>query len=68
MHHAGATGQEIGLLAGLDALCNDVEFQVVGDGQDGFDQRGVVRVSGCVLDEALVDLKFMNRQTFEISQ
>jgi hypothetical protein len=48
--------QELQLLGGLDTLGDDFQFQVMGHGDDGERDGGVVGIGGDIANECPIDL------------
>lgn len=60
--------QEVGLLAELDPLGDDLQSQRAGHGDDGADDRRGVGVGGDVADERLIDLQCVDGEALQIAQ
>lgn len=55
------------LPAALNPLGNDGQIEVAGDGDNGFDNRGVMVIGENPVDKGPVDLYFVDRQIFQIT-
>ena len=60
--------EEAVLLVGLDPLGNDMELEFFRNGDDGFDQHGVVGILLEVLGEGTVDFQLRKGEAFEVGE
>src|SRR5580658_2995063 len=65
---AGVLAQDLHLLGGLDALRDHLQAQIAPQGDDGANDRRIIRVAGDVLDERAVDLQTIHREALQGTQ
>src|SRR5689334_20899091 len=65
---AAEIGQDLGLLAGLDALGDDHDAEIVAEPDDAAHQLEVALALGHPADEELVDLEDVDREAVQVGE
>src|SRR6478752_5872297 len=65
---AAQEAEELGLSGGLDAFGDHFEIEGVGEGDDGGDDRHLLRIFGHIVDERAIDLEGVEGQAAEVAE